>query len=89
MLDIVAYWQKTFDDDKAKNKKHDETYIFIQGATFLDPDPKTIQPWTYFMYRAYMMLSMLVTQPTNKTVSHKLPYKFRKSMVTTLATLDH
>ena len=22
VLDIVAYWQKTFDDDKAKNKKH-------------------------------------------------------------------
>ena len=41
VLDIVAYWQKTFDDDKAKNKKHDETYHFLYKVRlFLDPDPK-------------------------------------------------
>jgi len=40
VLDIVAYWQKTFDDDKAKNKKHDETYHFLYKVRlFLEPDP--------------------------------------------------
>ena len=29
VLDIIAYWQKTYDDDRAKNPKHVETYKFM------------------------------------------------------------
>lgn len=49
VLDIVAYWQKTFDDDKAKNRKHDETYHFLfKVRLFLDPDPADIASMDLF-----------------------------------------
>ena len=44
VLDIIAYWQKTYDDDRAKNPKHVETYKFMYKVRlFLDFDPQDEQ----------------------------------------------
>ena len=44
VLDIIAYWQKTYDDDRAKNPKQVETYKFMYKVRlFLDLDPQDEQ----------------------------------------------
>lgn len=41
VLDIIAYWQKTYDDEKAKSSKEIETYKFMYKVRlFLEFDPK-------------------------------------------------
>jgi hypothetical protein len=50
VLDVVAYWQKTFDDDKAKNAKVQETYKFMYKVRlFLEFDP-TDEPAVNLFY---------------------------------------
>ena len=57
VLDIIAYWQKTYDDDRAKNPKHVETYKFMYKVRlFLDFDPQDEQALTCSIFKGYLML---------------------------------